>query len=98
MLRVRPCFSLLRFSHTTAPTPVLAGQQVVGRCTGPQTLVPRVRCEHVMDMGRTCERPHHPDKPGTFFTPLCACFATIRIPALALLCFVLRSVFCIMCL
>jgi hypothetical protein len=30
---------------------VLAGQQVVGRCVGPGTLVPRARCEHVMNMG-----------------------------------------------
>jgi hypothetical protein len=31
---------------------VLAGQQVVGRCAGPRTLVPRARCKHVVNMGR----------------------------------------------
>jgi hypothetical protein len=31
---------------------VHAGQQVVGRCAGPGTLVPRTRGKHVVNMGR----------------------------------------------
>jgi hypothetical protein len=93
MQRVPPCCALPRYPCSWPHLPsVLAGRQVVEGCEGPRTLVPRARCEHVVNMGRcghTCEQPCHPDKPQTFVAFLCACFTTIRIPAppyLALCC------------
>jgi hypothetical protein len=55
---------------------VLVGQQVVGRCAGPGTLVPRARSEHVVPMGRcgharvsnlVAQASHEPLSP--LFTP-----------------------------
>jgi hypothetical protein len=48
------CLVALYLAFPTLPhlPSVLASQQVIGRCADPGTLVPRARCEHVMNMGR----------------------------------------------
>jgi hypothetical protein len=52
MQRVPSCCSLFAFPTLPHLPSVLAGQQVVERCAGPGALVPRARCEHVVDMER----------------------------------------------
>jgi hypothetical protein len=72
---------------------VLVGQQVVGRCAGPGTLVPRARCEHVVHMGRcgharvsnlVAQASHEPLSP--LFMPALPQTAYPLSPYLALCC------------
>jgi hypothetical protein len=66
------CFASPTIPHLPS---VLAGQQVVRRCAGPGTLVPRARCEHVMNMGR-CGHAHVRDLvTRTSHEPLSPLFA-----------------------
>jgi hypothetical protein len=72
---------------------VHAGQQVVGRCAGPETLVPRTRGKHVVNMGRygharvsdlVAQTSHKPLLP--FFAPALLQSAYPLSPYLALCC------------
>jgi hypothetical protein len=92
--RVPPCCALPLYPCSWLHLPsVLAGRQVVECCAGPGTLVPRARCEHIVNMGRcghacvsdlVARTRHKPLSP--FFAPALLQFAYPLSPYLALCC------------